>query len=158
MNPLVILGIKALAVLAAIGALLWGIHTLDQSRQQIGYDRRVAEDNAALVQAQAEARAKERDLQHQKEVAQHEAGQRQIDNRRAADAARTADERLRLALDAIRAAGARHLPGDPRPAGTDATATLAELFGDCSAKYRGLAEAADGHANDARTLSEGWPR
>ena len=158
MSPLAVLGLRALAIAAAIGALLWGIHVLDQSRQQIGYDRRVAEDNAALVEAQREARDREHELQHQKEVAQHEAAQRQIDNRRAADAARTADERLRIALDAIRTAGARHLPGDSRPAGTDATATLAELFGSCSERYRKLAEAADGHASDARTLSDGWPR
>jgi len=158
MNPLAILGIKALAIAGSIGTLLWAVNALDQNRQQIGYDRRLAEDNAALIEAQAEAREKERQMQRHKEDAQHEANLRQIENRRAADAARTADERLRLALDTIRTTSPRHLPGDPAAAGPDPAAALTALLGECSAKYGDLAEKADGHASDARTLTEAWPR
>ena len=71
MNPLAILGIKALAIAGSIGTLLWAVNALDQNRQQIGYDRRLAEDNAALIEAQAEAREKERQMQRHKEDAQH---------------------------------------------------------------------------------------
>lgn len=39
------------------------------------------------------------------------------------------------------------------------TADLAlKVFGDCTDQYREVAEAADRHASDARTLSDAWPR
>lgn len=154
MNPLALLGLKALAVAAAIAALLYGIHRLDESRQQIGYERRVTEDNAALVKAQAEARETERQLNQKLEVARNEAIKRNQDIRRAAAAAADADERLRIALNTIR----NSVPRDPAGAAADAPAALAELLGDCAGEYRRLAEAADGHASDVRTLSEGWPK
>lgn len=154
MNPLTILGLKALAVLAATAALLWGIHTLDQSRQQIGYDRRVAEDNADLVKAQADALATERQLNRKLEDARNAATQRDQTIARTAAAAGLAVDGLRHELDAYR----HSLPGDPASPGDPRAATLAELLGDCADRYRGLAEKADRHASDVRTLSEGWPQ
>jgi len=155
MNPLTILGLRALAVLAAIGTLLWGVHALDQSRQQIGYDRRVAEDNADLIKARAAALATERELNRKLEEARNEATKRDQDITRHAAAAGTAAEQLRIALDTIRSS---RLPGDPGGPGDQRTSTLAELLGDCADRYRGVAEKADRHASDARTLSEGWPK
>ncbi len=156
MNPLAILGIKALVVMGALAMLAWGVHALDQSRQQIGYDRRVAEDNAALLKAQDDALLKERALNRKLEEARNDATKRdQIITRHAA-AVRTADEQLRIALDAIR--DRRGLPGDPASPSDQRAGTLAELFGDCADRYRGLAEKADRHASDSRTLSDGWPK
>ncbi len=154
MNPLAILGLKALAVLAATAALLWGIHTLDQSRQQIGYDRRVAEDNAALIQAQAAALDAERQLTRKLEDARNAATQRDQTIAHTAAAAGLAVDGLRHELDAYR----RSLPADPGSPGDPRADAIAELFGDCASHYRDLAEKADRHASDARTLSEGWPK
>lgn len=155
MNPLTLLGLKALGVLAAIAALWWGIHAIDQSRQQIGYDRRVAENNADLIKAQADALATERELNRKLEDARNEATKRDQVITRHAAAAGTAAEQLRIALDTIRRS---RLPGDPAGPGDQRTDTLAELLGDCADRYRGVAEKADRHASDARTLSEGWPK
>lgn len=157
MNPLAILGLKALAVMAAIGAVLWGIHTLDMSRQQIGYDRRVAEDNAALIKAQQDALATERALNRKLEDARNEATIRDQVITRHAAAVGTAHQQLRVALDTIRSS-ANRLPGDPGAASDQRTGTLAQLLGDCADRYRGVAEKADRHASDVRTLSEGWPK
>lgn len=154
MNPLAILGLKALAALAAIGALLWGIHALDMSRQQIGYARRVSEDNVALLKAKADALDQERALNRKLEDARNEATKRNQAITRNAAAAGLAVTGLRDELDAYR----HRLPGDPASPGDQRAATLAELFGDCADRYRGLAEKADRHASDARTLSEGWPK
>lgn len=156
MNPLApyLWLIKLLAILAALGAAAWGVHALDQSRQQIGYDRRVAEDNVALIKATDDARERERLLNNKLETAQHDAITRDQDIRRHAAAAATAGDRLRIALDTLR----RGVPGHPPGASPDPTGTLAELFGDCTDRYRGLAETADRHASDARTLSEAWPK
>lgn len=155
MNPLTLIGIKVLGVLAAIGALLWGIHALDQSRQRIGYDRRVAENNADLIKAQAAALATERELNRKLEVARNEATKRDQVITRHAVAAGTSAEQLRIALDTIRRS---RLPGDPGGPGDQRTGALAELLGDCADRYREVAEKADRHASDARTLSEGWPK
>lgn len=155
MNPLAILGLRALGALATLAALGLGIHTLDQSRQQIGYDRRVAEDNADLINVQAAAQATERELNRKLEVARNEATKRDQVITRHAAAAGTAAEQLRIALDTIRSS---RLPGDPASPDSERAATLAELLGDCADRYRGLAKKADRHASDARTLSEGWPK
>lgn len=155
MNPLAILGLKALAVLGAIGALLWSIHALDQSRQQIGYDRRVAEDNAALIKAQGEALVAERALTRKLEDARNEATKRDQAIAHNATAAGLAVEQLRVELDPFRRG---RLPGDPGAPGDPRADAVAELFGDCAERYRGLAEKADRHASDARTLIEGWPK
>ena len=154
MTPLALLGLKAVGVGAVLLAVTLGVNALDKSRQQIGYDRRVAEDNAALVKAQDEARETERELRAKLEGARNEAAKRAQDSRRAAAAAADAGERLRIALDTIR----KGLSGHPGAASADATHALATVLGECADKYRHLAEAADGHANDARTLIEGWPR
>lgn len=37
-------------------------------------------------------------------------------------------------------------------------AAASSLLGDCSDRYRSVAEKADRHANDARTISEAWPQ
>lgn len=157
MNPLApyLWLIKLLAIVAAIGGLAWGIHTLDQSRQQIGYDRRVAEDNADLIKARADALATERELNRKLEDARNEATKRDQVITRHATAAGTAAEQLRNALDTIRHA---RLPGDSAGPGDQRARALAELLGDCADRYRGVAEKADRHASDARTLSEGWPK
>ena len=40
----------------------------------------------------------------------------------------------------------------------DYAATSNSVFSECVARYRGVAEAADGHAADAMALMEAWPR
>ena len=44
-----------------------------------------------------------------------------------------------------------------RTAVDEYAATAGELLNSCTAEYRAVAAAADGHANDARLISEAWP-
>ena len=44
-----------------------------------------------------------------------------------------------------------------RAAVDEYAATAGELLNSCTAEYRAVAAAADGHANDARLISEAWP-
>lgn len=156
MNPLApYMGlIKLIAIAAALAAIAWAIHAIDQSRQQIGYDRRVAEDNVALIAAQDAALTEERRLNQKLETAQNEATKRQQQIDRTAAAAGLAVAGLRDDIDRYRAS----LSADPARPADPRAATVAELFGDCADHYRDLAKKADGHASDARTLSEGWPK
>ena len=69
--------------------------------------------------------------------------------------ARSESQRLCDALET--AAVALRLPGDTCSASIDNAAAVGQLLAQCAAAYTDLAGKADGHANDAKTLSEAWP-
>ena len=86
------------------------------------------------------------------------------------DAIKSAQARAeRLQADAGAAAAAadglrKQLAGVPariatasRAAVDEYAATAGELLNSCTAEYRAVAAAADGHANDARLMLEAWP-
>lgn len=50
------------------------------------------------------------------------------------------------------------LPSATHAACTEYATTASELLDQCSTSHQDLARKADGHAADARTLSEAWPR
>ncbi|BEP54554.1 hypothetical protein GmRootV118_17980 [Variovorax sp. V118] len=77
-------------------------------------------------------------------------------------AARAADdlrlERDRL-LDAVRFASRRdRVPSAAATAQAQPADPLADVLGQCTAEVQELAGAADAHASDVETLTEGWPR
>lgn len=85
----------------------------------------------------------------------------------AVNAARDRERVLRADLVAVRDAvasvraqaseAARRLAQAPAPAVLEYANTLGDVFAECSARYGEVAQAADGHASDARTLIEAWP-
>ena len=85
----------------------------------------------------------------------------------AVNAARDRESSLRADLVAVRDAAAsvrtqaaeatRRLAQAPAPAVLDYANTLGDVFAECSARYGEVAQAADGHASDARTILEAWP-
>jgi len=67
--------------------------------------------------------------------------------------ARSELERLQSLSDsAVAAARASH------QACIDNSAALSDVFKSCTGRYADLAKTADGHANDAKTLSDAWPK
>ena len=154
MNPAAYLrATEALAALALVLGLCWGAHEFLQHEQQIGYDRRVAEDKVAEAAAKEAALKTERSMQSKVDEAQNARNQQIQVNQVAADAASAAADRLRVAASDL----TRRVSADPGKAGPDAAATLAQLLGECSERYRGMARSADGHAADAKALSDAWP-
>ena len=144
-NPYIIL---AVIVAFVANGFYWNHHG-----DSTGYRRAVAEANIKLLAATNAARIKEQSMQTKLQEAQNAATQRDQTIRTAAAAATTANDRLRIALNAIRAS----LPTDTADASRSTAAALAAVFGDCAEKYRGLAEITDRHASDVRTLMEAWP-
>lgn len=99
------------------------------------------------------ARSKEQAMINQLEAARNEAVIREQENRRAAASAAAADSRLRITIADLR----RSLAGaTAETVRITADAGLA-VFAECAAEYRALAEIADRHASDAKTLSDAWP-
>lgn len=111
-------------------------------------------EQIAAVSSQNEVyRLKERAMNKKVEDARNEAIQREARIRSAAAGARNAADSLRDELADLR----RRIPSLTGEALRERADTLAELFGACTAEYREMAEAADRHASDAKTLSDAWP-
>ena len=154
MNPSAYLRVaEALVALALVLGLCWGAHEFLQHEQAIGYDRRVAEDKVAEAAEKDAALKVERSMQSKVDEAQNARIQQAQVNQVAADAASAAADRLRVAAADL----SRRVSADPGKTGADAAATLAQLLGECTERYRGLARSADGHAADAKALSDAWP-
>lgn len=112
-------------------------------------------DQAERV-ASAERVAHERDILNNERLrkAESDAETRQNHNRQLAADLDAAQQRLRIALNTVRGT----IPSQPDSA-VDRTAHAAlAVFGECADEVGRLAEAADGHASDVRTLTEAWPK
>lgn len=120
--------------------------------QQI--ERMHAEQAQAELSAALDAGIRTAELTKQVEDARNDATKREIDNRRAAAGARAERDGLRDELAAIR----KSLPNLADDAVRERADTLANVLGHCSREYQSLAERADRHASDVKTLSDAWPK
>lgn len=73
------------------------------------------------------------------------------------DAGRSRAAADRLREQAFSAASRIRLPETPGVSVADYALAASELLAECAGRYQALGEKADGHASDARTLSEAWP-
>lgn len=92
-------------------------------------------------------------LQKLKDEALNEANRIAQQNAQAAAAARTELDRLRRQL-----ASANDLSSATCPSARNYATTLATVFGECATRIGELAEKADGHAADSRTLNGAFPK
>lgn len=139
--------IKAIAAVVFLGFLVWGTNSFLNYEQGIGYARRVAEDNAAIIDA-------ERRLTKLQEEAQNAATENEKQRRHSATAADTAIAKLRERLAAV----GTSLDTASVEACRATAARLSAVFGECQAEYRKMGEAADGHAADSLMFQNAWPR
>ena len=142
----------AAAVLLVIAGVWWW-HSHNAAQQQIGYDRAATEYAVKLAEAEAAARTIEKSWFLKYERASNDRTNLENQLSRYRDAAIAADDRLRLATADFRL----RLSIAPVEACREAASTAAELLGECSAAYRQVASAADGHAADVRQCEAAWP-
>jgi len=139
----------AAAAVAATGA--WQIQGWRLGEQ-------MAQIEAAQAQAVADARQAAIDestrLQAQKDQALHEAAQQAQRNAAAAAAARRESDGLRAQLTEARLRMSSSTCASVR----EHAATLTTVFDQCRGAVEDLARNADGHALDARTLKNAWPK
>ena len=148
---------RLIARLLAIVALLLAVYAIGRSHGaghvRQAWDAAIARQNSADLALQQSYRARERALVerlNQAEIAAHE---REVHHHAAALAAGAAAGQLRDELAAARG----RLPTAPAEACRATAGAALELLGACAEEYRAVAAAADGHASDARTLSDAWP-
>lgn len=116
-------------------------------------DRMMAEHSQALATAGQNAMNEAARLQKLKDEALDEANKIAQRNANAAASARTELDRLRRQL-----ANTPSLSSATCASTRDYAATLAVIFGECATAIGEMAEAADGHAADSRTLERAWPK
>ena len=143
--------VAALAAGAVIaGAGVWQV-------QSWRYDGQIAnlrnEHAQAVADSKAEALRKERQIQDEYTKALNKARKREADLRRDVGIAVDAADGLRQqAADA-----ARKLASTAPSAVIEYASAAGELLAICGREYQGMAQKADGHASDVRTMMEAWP-
>lgn len=143
-------------ILSAIGGawLAWSIQgfRLDDLKHDFaGYKTQV--EQQAVEARQVALKQKEQWLK-EKEDAEQKAAEREATLRTERDRALAGAGRLRDDIATLRARLPHAIPSTCI-ATADAVATLLDQ---CQQEYRAMAEVADGHASDARTLMEAWPK
>ena len=146
--------IKALLIAAVAVALGFAWNRFLDYEQSIGYDRAVAEYNVKLLAAKEAADKREQELTTQVQEAQANGLKREETIRTLAAAVGKSSDSLRNTANAIRIG----LPNATVEAARTAADAFATVFTDCQRRYADVAEKADGHANDVRTLEEAWPQ
>ncbi len=149
---------KLLIEVIAIGALIIsigaGVHKFLSYEQDIGYQKAVAEyatkENAALKAAQEKTAL----LATQLAEANSHAQEREQTIKALSAAAGAASGSLRDAVNTI----SRGVSTASIDALRQSTTALGALFNDCQGRYRGVAESADRHASDVKTLTDAWPK
>lgn len=155
MTPTLITHLLAAAVTAAAAWFYQGAR-MDAAVAAVRLKMSVAAEKAAdeKLQAVGVARDEERAIAKIYQEALNAARTRETALLRDRDAARAESDGVReQAADA-----ARRLAEAPPAAVLEYATTTNELFVDCGRRYAELAEKADGHASDVRTLTEAWPR
>ena len=144
---------KLILVAVLLSGLLFGVYLLDKSRQQIGYDRAVAEYNVKLIAAQDDARKQEAAWQAKQKSEQDATNERlnQRDAQYAVAAHTIAGMRSTLAnigsglsIDSATACSAR-------------ISALSSVFEECAERYSEMGRAAQGQFIDAIACRESWP-
>ena len=150
-SPAVIKPLLIAAVIAA-AVVAWN-HFLDYE-QNIGYQKAVAEYNVKLLAAKEAADRREQELTTQVQEAQANGLKREETIKALAAAVGKSSDSLRNTANAIRLG----LPNATVEAARTAADAFATVFTDCQRRYADVAEKADGHASDVRTLEEAWPQ
>ena len=143
------------AVSVLVGAwLAWLVQEIRLDGVKVEFATYKARVEQQAVEARYAALKQKEAWIKEKEDAEVNAVLREAQLRSERDRAVAAGRRLRDDIATLRT----RLP-NAIPSACLATAdTLAGLLDQCQQEYRAMAEVADGHASDARTLMEAWPK
>jgi len=154
MNPLAYLRVaEMLGALALLAGICWGVHEFLEHERDIGRNEVRAEYAQKLAEAKDAAKIREDELRAQRDDAVNKGNDREQIIRNLAASGSASSVSLRDALAHIGVG----VPSASIEALRQSTTTLATVLTDCQGRYRAVAEAADRHANDAKTLSDAWP-
>lgn len=158
MNPLAFLSpYKLLIEIVLIGSLaagaIYAIHQFLEHERDIGRNEVRAEYAAKLADAKEAAALALKDMTAQRDTAISKGNERETTLRNVAAGGAAASLGLRDTLADIR----NGVPTATIETLRNSVSTLTSVLTDCQGRYRELAEKADRHASDTKTLSDAWP-
>lgn len=143
------------AVSVLVGAwLAWLVQEIRLDGVKVEFATYKAQVEQQAVEARYAALKQKEAWIKEKEDAEQKAAEREATLRTERDTALAAGRRLRDDIATLRL----RLPHAIQSACLATADTLAGLLDQCQQEYRGMAEVADGHANDVQTLMEAWPK
>lgn len=157
MLALFFLRYKLLFEILIIGSLVlgavYGVHKFLEYERDIGRNEVRAEYAQKLAEAKDAAYKRETELRTQRDEAVAQGATREALIRSLAAGSGSANRGLLNTLDNL----SRGVPSSSVEALGKSVAALSAVLGECSTRYRDLAEKADRHANDAKTFNDAWP-
>lgn len=155
MNPIAYLRVaEILAGLALIAGICWGVHEFLEHERDIGRKEKQVEWDKQKASDKLASEHQEKDWQARLDAAIAKGSVDEQARQREAAATRAAADSLRNTNTTLQ----QLLPTASAEAARKYAATYANIFNDCVARYREMGEAAQGHANDTKTLDTAWPK
>ena len=145
---------KVLGWIAVVGLVVGALYATAQHFEQVGYDRRVSEDQVNLNRDLIEAKAKTQDLQHQLNEAQNELSKAKSDLLAITLANRNYVGKLRDSFNTFDSS----LSSQSREALIKRITSLDAVVGDCSARLVEVANDADTAIAETKMLEKAWPQ
>lgn len=146
--------ISCVVSLLFIGLFYLAISSFLERVKETGREEARQQHRAQIAKLKEDADKVEASLRGQLTQAQNHAILREQTIRTLASAVGTSSAGLRDALGRVRADVHTASP----EANAQRAATLAELLESCQDEYRQLAEKADRHVSDVKTLNDAWPQ
>lgn len=131
-------------------ALVWKLVTYFED---VGYQRAKNHYEALIDKAAKDSLVKERELQSKVDEANKRSAEREKQHRVEVSVLESNARRLQYDIADFK----RRLPALSGTSCIEAADTVADIYAECIGAYQSMAQAADGHANDARTCAEAWP-
>jgi hypothetical protein len=136
-----------------MGAISYAVHRFLEHERDIGRNEVRAEYAVKLADAKEVAAIQLKEMTAQRDTAISKGTEREQTLRAVSASAAAASVSLRDTLESIR----NGVPTATIEALRNSTGTLTTVLTECQGRYRDLAEKADRHASDAKTLSDAWP-
>jgi hypothetical protein len=143
-----------LVIAVLVGLAAFGVHKYNVYQQDIGAARVQDQWDKAVILAKDAQRQREIQFQKEKDDAIAQAAKSAQVSAAAATAATASGRVLQSTIETILARSGT----DTADANRKYTAALAAVLTECTGAYREMARTADGHALDAQTLSNAWPK
>ena len=140
-----------LAIVAIVAASLWATAN---HFENVGYDKRKAEDMVQLNKDLIAAKNQTAVLQSQVDKATYELTQSKAALAKTAATNHDLSNRLREQLNSFNAG----LSNDSKQALIDRINTLSDVLSECTSRYSEVATKADTYAADSKMMQESWPK
>lgn len=142
-----------LVAAAMVGGALFAVHAYNSHQQQIGYDRRSAEQDKLDKQHADVQRLRELALQKERDDAERKGEEQAARSAKERDAAAATNRVLNATIKSL----TTRVATAPIEAVRKYATTCGAVLSACAAEYQAVGADAQGHADDSLKLQNAWP-